>query len=113
MSHLRGHAAVRTAELDRIRAEFFAVAPHGGVDERQFGKVLSDLGFKDVPVHRLFTLFDTNRDNLVDFKELLVALSALHSRGEEGLKCALRVSAKPQLCVSCVRFSAHSVLRHL
>ncbi|CAK9109303.1 Calcium and calcium/calmodulin-dependent serine/threonine-protein kinase (OsCCaMK) [Durusdinium trenchii] len=60
-----------------------------GVD--QLRQIMDELGFKGLPLERLFKLFDSNSDGKVDYAELLTGLAGLQGPGEESLRFCFRV----------------------
>jgi len=78
-------------ELQRIRASFSLHATDNKLDKIQFEQALRRLGFQNVPIDRMFELFDKNGDGTIDYKELLGALAVLRESGEAALAFCFRI----------------------
>ena len=45
-----------------------------------FEAALNELGFNDLPIERMFELFDQNGDEKIHYREFLIKLDALRKR---------------------------------
>ena len=48
-----------------------------GKEVAKFEAALNELGFNDLPIERMFELFDQNRDEKIHYREFLIKLDAL------------------------------------
>jgi len=78
-------------ELQRIRSSFQLHALHGRMDKAAFHSTMKRLGFEDVPVDRMFELFDRNGDGSIDYKEFLGSLATLRESGEAALRMCFQI----------------------
>ena len=58
----------------------------GVTDTKQLREILTALGYKQVPLDRLFELFDENGDGRIEHAELLKGLAAMQEPGEDALR---------------------------
>lgn len=77
-----------TTEVSRVQNAFRRVAEGDAVTQEQFREVLTSLDMGHLPIDRLFTLFDTDGDGTVDYKEFLVGLSTICGNNEQTVKSA-------------------------
>jgi len=78
-------------ELQRIRASFQQHSSDGTMDRVAFHGTLKQLGFENLPIDRMFDLFDRNGDGTLDYKEFLGNLATLRESGEDALKLCFQV----------------------
>mmetsp|Transcript_12024 Transcript_12024/g.14588 ORF Transcript_12024/g.14588 Transcript_12024/m.14588 type:complete len:566 (+) Transcript_12024:225-1922(+) len=74
-------------ELSRIRDTFYKYASKDAtMSVPAFTATMKELGFNDIPIQRVFDLFDQNGDGRIDYKEFLTKLATLRESGEPALK---------------------------
>lgn len=72
------------ADTARIKRELDKElgAEQQGLDRASFRRVMSKLGWRALPFDRVFDLFDSNADGVVDRKELLLGMTKLEVKDE-------------------------------
>lgn len=87
-------------ELSRIRTTFnkyskneLSTARGTGatLTKSTFETALTELGFTELPIDRMFALFDQNGDGRIDYKEFLTKLATLRESGESALKLCFEI----------------------
>eukprot|EP00516_Mucochytrium_quahogii_P009815 CAMPEP_0203775320 /NCGR_PEP_ID=MMETSP0099_2-20121227/5994_1 /ASSEMBLY_ACC=CAM_ASM_000209 /TAXON_ID=96639 /ORGANISM=" , Strain NY0313808BC1" /LENGTH=504 /DNA_ID=CAMNT_0050673941 /DNA_START=254 /DNA_END=1768 /DNA_ORIENTATION=+ len=78
-------------ELQRIRASFQLHSENNTMDKAAFHATMKRLGFSDIPIDRMFELFDQDGDGTVDYKEFLSSLATLRESGEDALRLCFAV----------------------
>uniref|UniRef100_A0A7S3V2L9 Calmodulin n=1 Tax=Aplanochytrium stocchinoi TaxID=215587 RepID=A0A7S3V2L9_9STRA len=74
-------------ELSKIRDTFYRYASADAtIAIPAFRATMYELGFQDLPIERVFNLFDQNGDGRIDYKEFLTNLATLRESGEPALK---------------------------
>jgi len=94
--HLRevlGGATFTPAQLEDLATEFAraAGANDGAVNRERFESVMTAVGLGDLPLGRLFTLFDTDGSGGIEYRELLVGLTHFRAQDEEALRMCFKV----------------------
>lgn len=72
--------------MESLAKAFAEVAPEGRVDRDGFARVLGRLGFADVPVDRMWEVFDEDHSGFVDTREFLCGMTVLDRGGEDALR---------------------------
>lgn len=86
-----------------MHKQFFEEAPMGYIPKEDFGKLTELMGIKDpfltslvrfvyiyvfLLTRKVFNAFDTNRDNNINFEELLIGMSVMtRGNSDEKLDC--------------------------
>jgi len=88
LEQLANGLSLTTEELSRIRNSFERHTGENHVIETcsQLREIMAELGYSNLPIERLFEVFDTNDDGVVDQRELLSGLAMLHGPDENALK---------------------------
>lgn len=68
---------VNDDEITQLRNAFRSVSGDGKVTSDQFESVMSNLGYTDLPLPRIFQLFDEDGNGTVEYKEFVCGLSTL------------------------------------
>ena len=92
MGQLLATSEFSTEELGRLKTAFIESSKDeegyasGSLSIDKFTKVMSDLGYSELPLERMFKLFDTSGDGEIDYKEFLVGLAKFKATGEGMIK---------------------------
>jgi calcium-dependent protein kinase len=83
----QAHAEAVAQAEEQEQAQAQAQSKLEGVtDSKQLREILTALGYKQVPMDRLFELFDENGDGRIEHAELLKGLAAMQEPGEDALR---------------------------
>ena len=81
---------VSSAELYQIEIAFKQHATDGVVSRIEFEAVMESLGLSHMPLDRMYSLFDTDENSQVDYKEFLLGLGTLRGDDQDAsLQCTL------------------------
>lgn len=78
-------------ELQRIRASFQLHAYQEHLDRAAFHSTMRRLGFEDVPIDRMFELFDQKGQGLIDYRTFLANLAILRKSEEDALLLCFKI----------------------
>jgi len=88
---LGGHE-LTSVELATLSAAFHKIAhSKNSVTLKEFSEVLGTLGYKNLPVERLFEIFDVDESGDIDYREFIAGLAALRREDEAALRMCFRV----------------------
>ena len=65
---------------------FHRVAKNGAISEGQFYTVMQVLGFESSSLQRMFELFDSDSNGVVDYREMLAGISCLKACDEDTVR---------------------------
>eukprot|EP01138_Halocafeteria_seosinensis_P013499 gb/GECG01013786.1/.p1 GENE.gb/GECG01013786.1/~~gb/GECG01013786.1/.p1 ORF type:complete len:583 (+),score=68.82 gb/GECG01013786.1/:1-1749(+) len=95
------NSEIPSIQVDRIRQMFsrhckWTRQPTSGrwqmlVSLEAFKKVMTDLELQHLPLERMFAVFDSNGDGVVDFQEFLCGLTLLNGVNMETLRCCFDI----------------------